>query len=365
MKAAVSDRSIAPDRRVIVISDIHGQLDYLTALLDKVGYGGSDLLVIDGDFVEKGARSLDTLHYVMRLASERGAWVVCGNCDDWGRALRSAPARPDGGAGLVRYLLKKPNALLNQMCAGAGITAAAVPTAELASVLLDGYAEEFAFLDSLPTVIETEKYIFVHGGITDKPRAEWDDYGCKKFDYFLHTDYAFDKWVIVGHQPVMLYRESIVDANPIIDHARKIASIDGGCVLKDDGQLNALIIPAGGGEFECAAYDKFPRAKTLSAQRGGNASFYIRWGDAEVRVLRRGEEFSLVRHARTGYEMEVLTKYLRREGGRTTVNDCTDYVLPLERGDIVSVVERTSRGYFVKHGGVSGWYFGEIEEADK
>ena len=45
----------------------------------------------------------------------------------------------------------------------------------------------------------------------------------------------------------------------------------------------------------------------------------------------------------------------------TDCNDCTDYVLPLEVGDEVSVVEITSEGYFVKHDGVSGWYFGELE----
>ena len=33
----------------------------------------------------------------------------------------------------------------------------------------------------------------------------------------------------------------------------------------------------------------------------------------------------------------------------------------VEAGDEVSVVERTSRGYLVKHGGVSGWYLGELE----
>ena len=44
----------------------------------------------------------------------------------------------------------------------------------------------------------------------------------------------------------------------------------------------------------------------------------------------------------------------------TGCNDCTDYVLPLEPGDRVSVVEETSRGFLVKHNGVSGWYGGEL-----
>ena len=60
--------------------------------------------------------------------------------------------------------------------------------------------------------------------------------------------------------------------------------------------------------------------------------------------------------------MEVLTKYLYDHGdGSVTVNDCTDYVLPLQPGDRVSIVEVTSRGYFVKHNGVSGWYAGALE----
>ena len=43
-------------------------------------------------------------------------------------------------------------------------------------------------------------------------------------------------------------------------------------------------------------------------------------------------------------------------------NDCTDYVLPLKKGDCVRVVEKTSRGCLVKHGGTSGWYYGRLGE---
>ena len=32
----------------------------------------------------------------------------------------------------------------------------------------------------------------------------------------------------------------------------------------------------------------------------------------------------------------------------------------MKKGDIVRVVEETSRGYFVKRGGWSGWYRGEL-----
>ena len=58
--------------------------------------------------------------------------------------------------------------------------------------------------------------------------------------------------------------------------------------------------------------------------------------------------------------MDILTRYLFTDERVTDCNDCTDYVLPLEEGDAVRVVEETSRGWFVKHHGVSGWYFGEL-----
>ena len=182
-----------------------------------------------------------------------------------------------------------------------------------------------------------------------------------KFDAFMDYGYTFDKWVIVGHWPVMLYLADHVCANPIIDREHHVISIDGGCSLKDDGQLNALIIPYEGSEnFSFEAYDPFPVRRVKSAQCGGGKSYYIRWGDNDVQVLRRGEEFSLVRHVRTGYEMEILTKYLYSDEEFCKCNDSTDLVLSLEAGDDVSVVEETSHGYLVKHKGTSGWYWGEL-----
>ena len=159
----------------------------------------------------------------------------------------------------------------------------------------------------------------------------------------------------------MLYLPDRVCANPIIDRGHKVISIDGGCTLKDDGQLNGLIIPYEGSEdFSFEAYDPFPVRRVKTAQRGGDKSYYIRWGDNQVQVLRRGAEFSLCRHVRTGYEMEILTKYLYSDEEFCKCNDCTDLVLELEAGDEVSVVEETSRGRLVKHRGTTGWYWGEL-----
>ncbi len=111
-------------------------------------------------------------------------------------------------------------------------------------------------------MLETAHYTFVHGGLPEGDPSGWDAWQCMKYDHFMTTPRRFDKWVIVGHWPVMLYHENIVDANPVFDDEKKIISIDGGCVLKDDGQLNALLIPRDGStDFSCSAYDPFPAAR--------------------------------------------------------------------------------------------------------
>lgn len=347
-------------RRVIAVSDIHANLPYLKALLNKVGFCADDILIIDGDFLEKGEHSLETLRYIMRLCEKGNCFALCGNCDGWSDAVEDNIAF--WADKMVGYMLKKRNGLLWDMLGEMGIEV--TPELDFPALVPElrvRFEPEWSFIRSLPHIIETERCIFVHGGIKpDVPMTEQMGGSCMKFDNFRSYGYTFDKWVIVGHWPVVLYHENEVCANPIIDREHKVISIDGGCVLKDDGQLNALIIE-NGEDISFIAYDPFPVRKVKTAQEKGKRSYYIRWGDNEVQVLHRGEEFSLCRHVRTGYEMEILTKYLYSDEEFCKCNDSTDLVLELNAGDEVSVVESTSRGYLVKHKGTSGWYWGELE----
>jgi hypothetical protein len=360
MKAKVQYLSLPPGRRIIAVSDIHGNLNYLRGLLDKLRFSKEDVLLILGDMLEKGPESLATLRYIMALCREYCVYPVCGNCDTWFKICESGNARM---LQILReYINKKSQATLAQMCREAGIEVS--PRMDMPAVreeLMRRFAEEFSFLETLPTIIETEYYTFVHGGLPEGELTELDAFKCMKNDNFMNQGRKFDKWCIVGHWPVVLYGENITNANPIIDRDAHIISIDGGCVLKDDGQLNGLIIPEYGSEdFTWEYYDHFPQCRVKTDQAGSEHSWYIRWGDNLVEVLEPGPEFSLCRHLRTGYRMKILTKYLYGEGPVCRCNDCTDYVLPLKAGDVVSVVETTSCGYLVKHRGISGWYYGEL-----
>ena len=361
--AVILRTELPKNRRILAISDVHGNLPYLQGLLEKARFTPDDVLILVGDLLEKGRQSLDTLRYVTVLSKTHTVYAVSGNCDWWVPLMFEVGAVEDN----LWYINNKPWCLARQMCAELGIEVSPdMDYLAMRDAVTAAYPEEFAFLRAMPEVIDTPHYSFVHGGLPAGDPAAWDGWACMKYDHFMTTPRRFDKWVVVGHWPVMLYHENIVDANPVFDYETKIVSIDGGCVLKDDGQLNALVIPRDGSEdFSWIGYDPFPTADVLEPRAASARSYYIRWGDAKVKVLDRGPEFSRVRHIRTGYEMDVLTKYLYDEGGtldECSINDSTDYVLPLSPGDTVSVVEETSRGYLVKHKGVSGWYHGELKK---
>ncbi len=351
-------------RRIVVISDIHGNLPYFKALLQKISFSEEDILILDGDFLEKGPQSLDTLRYIMELAKHGNVYPVLGNCDEWQLVFRWGP---DGNSHMRHYLRRRRYGLIYEMLCRLDVSPLSVErVSDYLPVLDSTFRAEWDFLSALPHAIETENYIFVHAGLDgSKPLEKNISDELTARNAFLQEGQSFSKWVVTGHWPVVLYGEEIVCANPIIDQEHHIICIDGGCVLKDDGQLNALLIPditcTDASEFTCVSYDPFPLAEVLDHQDGSSRSYYIRWGDSDVRVLRRGPEFSLCRHIRTGYEMEILTKYLFQDSEITGCNDSTDYILPLEPGDRIGIVETTSRGVLAKHNGTSGWYYGRLK----
>jgi len=95
--------SLPADRRILVISDIHGKLEYLRGLLRAADFGREDVLILLGDLVEKGPDSLAALRCIMGLCRTHTVYPICGNCDAWYPFLDSPT--PEWDAFLHRYLL--------------------------------------------------------------------------------------------------------------------------------------------------------------------------------------------------------------------------------------------------------------------
>ena len=364
-KARVVRTDFPSGRRVLAISDIHGNLPFFRGVLEAARYTPEDILVLVGDLVEKGPDSLALLRAVMELAEHNTVYCLRGNCVDlvWEFAQEEASA-PDH---FYRHYLKMwgERCLLVQMGRAAGL-----PLREpwdlpaLQRVIREHYAPELAFLGAMPEILVTPDYLFVHGGVADEERLEGlDAWQCMKNDDFLSQGRSFRRWCIVGHWPVTLYHPDIPTARPLLLEKRHIASIDGGCSLQQDGQLNALELPAApGGAFSWYAYDGLPTAVALDAQEPSADPVNIRWGRSALEVLKRGEPLSLCRHLETGRVLEVLTSYLFEQNGVTCCKDSTDYRLPVAPGDVLTVIRRLPDRALVKKEGASGWYFGRLDE---
>ena len=66
---------LSPEGRVIAVSDIHGNLPFFSALMDKIALSPRDSLILVGDMIEKG-RELWVLNAYLRQGPN-GLW-----CED-------------------------------------------------------------------------------------------------------------------------------------------------------------------------------------------------------------------------------------------------------------------------------------------
>ena len=359
--ARVIHPHIPAGRRILAVSDIHGNLPFLKGLLEKVCFSQDDVLILLGDMLEKGKQSLDLLRFILELQKTHTVYPICGNCD--GLVLRFFEDDSWDVGFFTNYLPAHPESTLRQLAAEMGFENwNDLPAFRTA---LRAYCPEiWQWLKNLPTILETEHVVFVHGGIPSLERMEeLDSWKCMKNDNFLGQDHAFSKYVVVGHWPVTLYHPDIPSSAPIIDHKRRIISIDGACVLKVDGQLNALIIPdITKPDFFWQSYDGLPTVTALDAQTANTDSVNIRWGRSKLELLEKGPERSLCRHLESGRILPILNSYLRDGPRGLWCEDSTDYRLPVSPGDTLTLVASTKEGHLCKKDGVTGWYYGRISD---
>jgi len=304
MSIKIKELYIPSDKRVICVSDIHGELDLFKNLLAKAGFGADDILILLGDLYLKGSQCHACLQYIIELATKPNVYVLRGNCD-WAR---------------------------------------------------DSYLSELErlWLDDLPHIITSEKFIFVHAGIEAKPLEEQDARLCMKTDAFLEIATAFDKWIVTGHWPTANYCHEVPCDNPIICREKHIIAIDGGNVVKFFGQLNAFFIQ--GDDFSFDYVDKFPVKTAKKTHKGQQGSIHITWLDRHFDILEEGVEFSRVRHLPSGKVVDVPTSRIWDDAGRPAISVmATDHWLAVNEGESVSVIEVFSDRVYAKIRGESGW----------
>lgn len=358
---------IPAGKRILVTSDIHGHQDHLSGLLEQVSFSPDDILVIAGDMIQKGPNSLGTLQYVMGLSEQGNVFPLIGNVDAFVLHIIHELS-PANYVDFYSYTQKCRNwygsSFYLEMAQACGRTISrAEDVLSCKEEIMTRFSKELAYLANLPTILETRNFTFVHGGLRHKNAADNQDqemFSLTKYDNFAAvTPHIFEKYVVVGHYPVSLYRETTPSYNPVINTEKRIISIDGGCGVKQDGQLNLFIIPdmdCGIEETSFVSRDGLPVVTALEDQAGSEASVCINWLKREIAVLKEGTEFSFVHHVHSGKDLWVPAGYIYN---KTECRDYSDYVLPVKSGDRLSVILETSKGMIAKRFGTVGWYFGK------
>ncbi|MCM1190988.1 MAG: metallophosphoesterase [Butyrivibrio sp.] len=400
-----------PEQRLLAVSDIHGHPDRLKRLLEQMHYGSDDILIIVGDLIEKGPKSLQVVQYVMDLCRQHPVYVSMGNVEQYRLQLLMNALAADCGEGSTDCRIKSKDStdgmksedgtdggrteqnphimelleflrwaagawgssLFQEMLAEMGVPVNELTdenVAEHMSRMREQFRKELDFLWSRPTILTAGDYLFVHGGVpTDDLSALAGSPAVPylKNDNFRNQGYSFSRYTVVtGHWPTFLYRPEEENGSPLFDRERRILCIDGGCGLKYAGQLNGIMIPgcnAGIDEISWTFCDDFPVITALDAQSSEAASVHIQYFDNVVELLQEEGDMARVRQSSTGKEFEAPREFLNRwhQDDRLRCSDYCDARLEVTRGEKLSLILEAGGKYYVKNRmGKIGWYEGAV-----
>ena len=315
--ANIQKISLSTYDRIICISDIHGELDLLKRLLKKVDFCKNDALILIGDLYAKGSQPLETLDFLLDFIIRSNVYALYGNTDfgKW------------------------------------------------------GYESEnhVEWLNSLPDIIESENYIFVHDGITNNNLNEQISMRHKKIDAFAENPNLpkFNKWVIVGHWVTANYHERIPDYKPFYNYDKQIIAIDGGSIVPA-GQLNTLVIKnniSGNEKFSSTYVDNLPSITIKKAQGLNLGTVNVRLRDRRlpnfcinIDILEKSEQLSKIKYK--GTELTVPTSMFWQVEGIDIICDCaTNHELAVAAGEAVSAVLIFEDRIYAKKDGICGWIY--------
>ena len=347
--------SLEPGKRVIVISDIHANLQLFKKLLDRVNYQLDDYLFINGDLCEKGDNSLEVVEFVRSLQqSSSNVFIVKGNCDVVHRYVFQE------SEGIIPYM-KSRKSILNEMLAKNNKRVEEFNSVKHLSTYYKAHFQDIIdWLEALPVAYETDDFIIIHAGID--PKTDWKQTDEKTALYtssFLDKSHQAGKPVIVGHWPVINYRATDVSShNPLVDLEKNIIAIDGGNQLKQDGQLNALIIQDG--TYSYTFVDSLNHYIIIEHDHkaGFNRTGTVTYPNYELKIMKRGAFFTRCQNVILGTEQWIKNEYIiEKNDSILCKTDVSTTFLSVKRGEKVWVVDDTCEGYILvkNENGEIGW----------
>ena len=351
--------------RIIAVSDIHTCCDLLDKMLKRANYNpDKDYLIIVGDILEHWSNNINTLKYVYELSKAERAYCLLGNNDTF--AARMAFSYPYKRFAEKFYYREYgiENAFL-QMAKSVGYDSCSEDNwLDIRKAVLSKYGKELEFLRDLPVCLETEKYIFVHAGLENRP--DWrntDDTYAITVPWFLRKENPADKWLVVGHFPTYNYKRSNATNLPIFDKDKKIIAIDGGLSIKSACQMNFLIINKDGDNYSYDVMWEAPFKKKTVAQDFSCdlKPVYVDWSNQDMVILEEKNNILHLRDNITGNEGYIPKREIYEFDGAIHVYQFLSSFPTVKKGEQVYICEEDNEmALVITKDAVVGWLPAEI-----
>lgn len=224
----------SPGERLYVIGDIHGQMDLLKKIYDRILFDLKERpaeiykIISLGDIVDRGESSKSVIDFLMAQVADHHCIVLRGNHEDM---LLKAIGNSEAFSEWRRY-----GGLETIMSFGVPVQSLMkgrdIPQAQ--SLFREKFGQtRQAFIESLPLTYHSGSYLFCHAGIrpdisinSQIPR----DLMWIRDEFLQHSD-PYEKFIIHGHTPV-----------DSIDLRTNRMNIDTGAYLS--GRLTCVILEA-------------------------------------------------------------------------------------------------------------------------
>ncbi|WP_163100298.1 metallophosphoesterase [Peribacillus alkalitolerans] len=347
--------NINHEKRTIILSDIHGDLQLLERHLCKIEYTEQDVLFINGDMCEKGPNSMGVVRYIMELMSKSlKVHVSQGNCDVLIQYVLNEDER------ILNYMRKQKHSILNEMLEEQGkCLDDFLSIKDLHAFYQEHYSKEINWLLDLPVAFETEDFIIIHAGIDNIENWQETSLECAlSVPSFYEKGHQASKLVVVGHWPVINYRASAIsNNNPLIDLDKRMICIDGGNQIKSDGQLNALIVE--NGFFAYTYVDHLEEIVIVQKSYVASGGFAgtVTYPNYQLKQIVEEEYFTLCENVNLGIQQWVKNEYIiEKVDGTFCKDDLSTTLLSVDVGDEVSIIDNSCDGYvLIKKNGEVGW----------